>query len=182
MANHVSNFVRITNINEDVIKKVKEIFEYDDDKKEYQEAHSLTLVNNIYGTDFTDETLTRSWMEENIGAKWVYGCITEVYDDEIKLDLTSAWDPVSELIFVLSKVLQKVKPDVVVESQFEDESYNSAGVSLFTKDYNDTEYIDMDDWDVELFWEDDQYRDDFYVALSEMLDEHKRLYNENKND
>lgn len=183
MANHVSNFVSIKNIDESIVKEVKRIFEYDDSNKSYQEATSLTLVNNIFGTDFTNDTIERSWMEENVGAKWVYGSIEEVWEgDEIKILLISAWDAVTPMITQLSNLLQKTKPDVVIESIFEDEAYEFAGASYFSKEYNDTEWMDIDEWDIDRFFDDDEYRDDFYSSLNSLMDTHRDLHNGIKTD
>jgi hypothetical protein len=66
---------------------------------------------------------------------------------------------------------------------FEDEGYNFAGVYYTSKEYNDCEWVDMDEFDVEEMWENDeimyQYHDELYRIKQEHREAHKTTIEDN---
>lgn len=172
MANNVQNYIIIKNINKDVIAEIERIFSVKDDMGD---THTLNLINSIFGLNWEEKDYDRTWVIDNIGAKWVYGQIVSEYDSSVELSLTSAWDPINELLTRLSSNLFNIKDDVIIENKFEDESLDPIGVAYFSKEYNDIEYLD-DEVDINKFWEDDDYRYEIYEIVEGMMEDERRIH------
>ena len=169
MANHMETYIHIKNGDEKVAEKLKEIFT---PKEGQYQTETILLVNRLFGTSHDwDTNLSREeneqaehtwpeydWMQENVGAKWVY---SEYEHDEspenIYLILTSAWSVPQGLLKQLAKVLSEIKSDCYITGTYEDESYDPCGAFIYAGDYDDIE-----DWDDEFDWEEYE-EDDFYL-------------------
>jgi hypothetical protein len=174
MANHVENYIKIKNINKAVVDELERIFSV---KDEIGDTHTIDLVNGIYDMNWTDEDYDRGWVNDNVGAKWVYGQIESEYDDELTINLTSAWDAVNPLLKQLCSKLICIKEDVVIENRFEDESLDPMGVAYYSSEYGSVEYLD-EEIDVYKFYEDDTYREEVYEMLEELMEEERRIHKE----
>ena len=174
MANHVENYIRVKNINKEVLNELERIFSEKDD---IGDTHTIDLVNNIYDKDWKNDDYDRSWMHEYVGSKWVYGQIENETEDEITINLTSAWDAVNPLLKQLCSKLICIKEDVVIENRFEDEGLDPMGVAYISSVYESVEYLD-EEVDVYKFYEDEEYRDEVYEMLEELMDEERRIHQE----
>jgi hypothetical protein len=174
MANHVENYIRVKNCNQEVIDELQRIFSVQD---EIGDVHTIDLINRIYDKDWTNDDYDREWVLENVGAKWVYGQIEGEWDTEITINLTSAWDAVNPLLKQLCSKLICIKEDVVIENRFEDEGLDPMGVAYISSVYESVEYLD-EEVDVYKFYEDEEYRDEVYEMLEELMDEERRIHQE----
>lgn len=174
MANHVENYIRVKNINKEVVDELERIFS---NKDEIGDTHTIDLVNGIYDMNWGDDDYDRGWMHENVGAKWVYGQIESEYENELTINLTSAWDAVNPLLKQLCSKLICIKEDVVIENRFEDESLEPMGVAYISSVYDSVEYLD-EEVDVYKFYEDEEYREEVYEWLENMMDDERRIHQE----
>jgi hypothetical protein len=174
MANHVENYIKVKNINKEVFAELERIFSV---KDEIGDTGTIDLINGIYDKDWTNDDYDREWVLENVGAKWVFGQIEDESEDEITINLTSAWDAVNPLLKQLCSKLICIKEDVVIENKFEDEGLDPMGVAYYSSEYGTEEYLDAL-VDVGKFYEDDEYRDEVYEMLEELMDEERRIHKE----
>jgi hypothetical protein len=174
MANHVENYIKIKNINKEVVDELERIFSV---KDEIGDTHTIDLVNGIYDMNWTDGDYDRGWVNDNVGAKWVYGQIESEYDDELTINLTSAWDAVNPLLKQLCSKLICIKEDVVIENKFQDEGCDPMGVAYYSSEYGSVEYLD-EEIDVYKFYEDDTYREEVYEWVEQLMDEERRIHKE----
>lgn len=174
MANHVENYIKVKNINKEVVDELERIFSEKDD---IGDTHTIDLINGIFDMDWKDEDYDRGWVNDNVGAKWVYGQIESEYENEITINLTSAWDAVNPLLKQLCSKLICIKEDVVIENRFEDESLDPMGVAYYSSEYGSVEYLD-EEVDVYKFYEDEEYREEVYEWLEELMDEERRIHQE----
>ena len=177
MANHVSNYIIINNSDENVLKKVKEIFE-PKTQNPFETIWTAQLVNGVFDNIWSngEEDYDRERIIKNCGAKWFNGIISDYTDDTITLTIESARDPIMGWVEKLTEVLSNIKPDVWIQTKFEDEGYNFAGVYLTAKDYFSYEYIDIENWDVSKFLEGGDEYEAYCDELSNMMDEEVDVY------
>lgn len=173
MANHVENFIKIRNADENVLNEIKRIFEYEAENT-YKTIHTEELAQRVYGEEAPVE-YDRQWYCEKCGAKWMYGTVEDWDVDDISINITSAWDPINPWLDRLAVNLVAIKEDVVIESTFEDEGCNFFGVAYYSKEYSDEEYLD-DEVDGDKFWEDDEYRDSIFETLHLMMEDERRIH------
>ena len=71
MANTMTTYVKICNLNEETFNKTKELFETQNENS--ADVKVVEHFNKLFGTSFndTDNFPDRAWMDENIGAKWI---------------------------------------------------------------------------------------------------------------
>ena len=172
MANHIENYIIIENSNEEVQKEVQRIFQTEEGQ---WEVHSEDLAKRVFGEDAPEE-YDRTWYCDTIAAKWLYGSIEDDSEEEQTIRITSAWDPVIGWVERFAENLRKIKEDVVVHNTFEDEGYNFAGVYFVAKYYDDCEWVDMDEYEVDKIWEDDDIREEYHNELHQILMDHKEAY------
>jgi hypothetical protein len=174
MANHVENYIKVKNCNQVVIEELQRIFSV---KDEIGDTGTIDLINCIYDKEWTNDDYDREWVLENVGAKWVFGQIENETEDEITINLTSAWDAVNPLLKQLCSKLICIKEDVVIENRFEDEGLDPMGIAYYSSEYGTEEYLDAV-VDVGKFYEDDEYRESIYEMLEEMMEEERRIHKE----
>jgi len=174
MANHVDNYIKVKNINKEVVDELERIFSNKDD---VGDTHTIDLINGVFDMNWTDDDYDRGWVNDNVGAKWVYGQIESEYDDELTINLTSAWDAVNPLLKQLCSKLICIKEDVVIENIFQDESCDPMGVAYYSSEYGSEEYLD-EDIDVSKFYEDDSYREEVYEWLQQLMEEERKIHKE----
>jgi hypothetical protein len=174
MANHVENFIRVKNCNQAVIDELQRIFSVQD---EIGDVHTIDIINGVFDMEWTNDDYDRDWVLENVGAKWVFGQIEGEWDTEITINLTSAWDAVNPLLKHLCSKLICIKEDVVIENRFEDEGLDPMGIAYYSSEYGTEEYLDAV-VDVGKFYEDEEYRDEVYEMLEELMEEERRIHKE----
>lgn len=160
MANIMTTYVKVGNLNEETHKRFVDLFEDTEDL--------LSHFNKIYSTEFSDyDELDRDWMLENIGSKWIsIECDDDLsYDDSMDLVLETAWSVPTEY---LQKVVEFIGDDVVVYGTYEDESYDPIGAFVYAVDYDDIE--DYEEVELERIHEDDDYMESMYDELYQLRD------------
>jgi hypothetical protein len=167
MANHISNSIQIKNGNASVLKEVERVFHTNEG--EY-DVGTEELAQRVYGDEYPGE-YERSWIVENCGAKWFNGTLEEAEEDYISIQIESAWDPPSDWIVKLTEKLVVIKEDVIVINTYEDEGFNFVGVHLCAKHEDEHMQLDMDKYDLENIWENDDERDRLYDDQAELRDE-----------
>lgn len=172
MANHIENYIRVENANEAVLNEIKRVFQIDEG--DYQ-VHTEDLAKRVFGKNAPEE-YDRAWYCDNTGAKWLNGCVEDENLDEICILITSAWDSINGWVERFAQNLRNIKEDVVVYNTFEDEGYNFAGVYYTAKEYDDCEFVDIDEYDIEKIWEDDDVREQYYDELHQILDGHREAH------
>ena len=117
MANTMTTYVKIVNLNEETFNKVKELFETEGENSSEVNVinHFTKLFDEEYDeTDFTE----REWMDENIGSKWIRIEFGDVeYTPEVDLILETAWNVPTEYIQKVVEVLNKLDKDIVAAKQ-----------------------------------------------------------------
>jgi hypothetical protein len=172
MANHMETYIEIKNGNKDVADKLRDIFQ---PKEGEWESHTEDIYKALYG-DEAPEEYDRSWVIDNIGAKWITADFT--YDEDpkyIELRTTSAWSVPIDMLEKLANVLAEIKEDCYIIGVYEDESFDPCGAFVYAGGYTDIE-----DWDGEIdydkIWEDDDYRDDLYTEINYLRTELEEQY------
>jgi hypothetical protein len=172
MANNIENYIVIENSNEEVLKEIQRVFQLDDGD---WEVHSEDLAKRVFGED-TPKEYDRNWYCDNTGAKWLHGCIEDDSPEEPIIRITSAWDPINGWVERFAQNLRNIKEDVIVHNTFEDEGYNFAGVYYTSNEYDDCEWVDIDSYDIQKIWEDDDIREQYHDELHQILVEHKTAH------
>lgn len=169
MANTMTTYVKIVNLNEETFGKVKELFETEGENSSQVEV--TNHFNKLFETEFnnTDKYMDREWMDENIGSKWIRIEFGDVeYAPDVDLVLETAWNVPTEYIQKVVEVLNKLDKDIVAYGTYEDEGYSPVGAFVYGYEYDDIE--DYDEFDAERIWGDDDYMEEMYDALYEHRD------------
>ena len=180
MANTMTTYVKIVNLNEETFNKVKELFE-----TEGENSSIVNLTNHFNGLfdweyDETDYN-QREWMDENIGSKWISVEFNgSEYSSEVDLIIESKWSVPTEYIQKVVEFLNKTDRDIVAYGTYEDEGYSPIGAFVFGYDYDDIE--DYDEVDGERMWNDDDYNEEIYDGLYSHRDSLYEAYLEVKKE
>lgn len=180
MANTMTTYVKIVNLNEETFNKVKELFE-----TEGENSSIVNLTNHFNGLfdweyDETDYN-QREWMDENIGSKWISVEYNgSEYSPEVDLIIESKWSVPTEYIQKVVEFLNKTDKDIVAYGTYEDEGYSPIGAFVFGYDYDDIE--DYDEVDGERMWNDDDYNEEIYDGLYSHRDSLYEAYLEVKKE
>lgn len=180
MANTMTTYVKIVNLNEETFNKVKELFE-----TEGENSSIVNLTNHFNGLfdweyDETDYN-QREWMDENIGSKWISVEYNgSEYSPEVDLIIESKWSVPTEYIQKVVEFLNKTDKDIVAYGTYEDEGYSPIGAFVFGYDYDDIE--DYDEVDGERMWNDDDYNEEIYNGLYSHRDSLYEAYLEVKKE
>jgi hypothetical protein len=173
MANTMSTYVKVCNLNEETFSKVKELFQTENENSSLVEVSNH--FNKLFGTDFntTDNYMDRSWMDENIGSKWITIEFGDVeYTPEVDLIIESAWNVPTEYIQQVRDVLIELDKDIVLYGTYEDESYSPIGAFVYGYDYDDIEDYD-EEVDSKRMWDDDDYNEEI---MDELYNHRNSLY------
>jgi len=183
MANVMTTFVSIKNINEDVSSYINSMVDTDPEQKFYnQTVRALDFINDLYGTDFSEENYwTVGWGNENVGSKWLTFDWIEMMDDEIRFNLETAWSVPFGFLETLTKKLVSIHSEVVVTGTYEDESYDPMGAFLYADDYEDIEDYDGE-VDYDAIWDEDDYRENLLDELGKYQQGLEEAYYEYLND
>lgn len=185
MANEMTSFVRVKKANDDVVKRLKEIFTPSEGK---YDVNSIELMNRIYGTNYSYEANKEDWDEtidwpssdewsEKLGPKWSYGeeFYMEEGDTEGSFIIRSAWSVPQVLLESIAKELYTIKEDCYLVGNYEDEGYDPVGAFIYANDYDDIEDLDHA-YDPQDLWENDELRDDMWDEVSELEKDIENAY------
>lgn len=169
MANTMTTYVRIVNLDTDSHKKFKELFSTPENSSFVDTFDNL---NKMYGVKFDElNGPSRDWMEENVGSKYIEielnsPVVEGEFSSEEYLILNTAWTVPTEYLQKLVEVLGKDNKEVAVYGTYEDESYNPIGAFVYADDYDDIEDLyEEDELDMNEMFEDDDYREKIYEEL-----------------
>lgn len=181
MANMITTYVKIVNLNDDTRNKVLDLFSTPENNSY---VNILENLNKVYGESFAEpEGVSRDWMDDNVGAKSLE--IETSFDNESDADyldiiLTSAWNVPTQYLEKLVSVLNEIDEEVAIYGTYEDESYSPMGAFVYAFDYDDME--DYDEVDSDKMYEDDDYREEIYDELHAHRDSLWESYLEVKKD
>lgn len=166
MANHMTTYVKVANLNEPAFNKLMELIY---PLKGKYNIESVEVVNRLFKTDYSVEEKRFpdfAWMVDNIGSKWIeIECDDEpVFDTEYSFRVTSAWHVPEEYLLTLTQELVDVKNDVVLYGTYEDESYDPIGAFVYADEYEDSEDLDIE-IDFDQLWDDEDYRISIFDEL-----------------
>jgi hypothetical protein len=166
MANIMTTFVRVDNINQDVVSFFKSVVDTDPEQKYYPHTpNDLLIINTLYGTDFTEENYYDiGWGNEHLGSKWLRFDWIEIDNDSIRFNLESAWHFPEGFIKKLTERVTSIHSETIVTGTYEDESYDPMGAFLYADDYEDIEDYDGE-VDYDAIWDDDDYRENLLDEL-----------------
>jgi hypothetical protein len=180
MANMMTTYVKIVNLNDETRKKVLDLFSTPENSSY---VNILENLNKVYGENFTDgESVSREWMDDNVGSKSleIETSSDGEESDYFDLILTSAWNVPTGYLEKLTSVLNEIDEEVALYGTYEDESYSPIGAFVYAYDYDDME--DYDEIDSERMWEDDDYREEMHDELHAHRDSLWESYLEVKED
>lgn len=130
-----------------------------------------------------NDGVLNSWSLDNLGSKW-----TVFYDNwgGGEFSIESAWYPPKEFFIHLYKLMSEIDPEVVIEVQYEDETYDPVGAFVIKKDVDGTPCIwqeedEMEDPTVDMDWDDEEFEQtqaDFMDSVAETQSELLRLCHE----
>ena len=128
--------------------------------------------------EMSGDGVLNSWSLDNLGSKW-----TTFYDDwgGGEFSIESAWYPPKEFFFHLYKLMAKIDPEVVIEVQYEDETYDPIGAFVLKKDANgdavfyNEEDDEMEDPTVDMDWDDEEYEQTQMDFMDEIADRQQEM-------
>jgi len=114
-------------------------------------------VHEMFWSDVNEEeTSTRSWYIDNIGAKW---CNVQDIDVE-SISCCSAWDYPEYFYVKIAEEAEKIDPKVIFAATYEDEMPNFFGSSVFYEgEVYDNYMIESDEYSNEglsFYWDEDE--------------------------
>jgi hypothetical protein len=179
MANIMTTYVKIKNLDEESHKKLVDL--YQTDSESFTDKDLLPHFNKLYDREFndTDNFYGIAFMNDNVGSKWLsieFGCWStkefKEYSDTVDLVLESAWNVPALYLEKLTEVLTEINKDVVVYGTYEDESWEPMGAFVYAYDYDDIE-----DYDEEVEFEDmlndEEYR---YEVMNDLREHRDAMY------
>jgi hypothetical protein len=177
MANVMTTYVKIKNLDEETHKKLVDLYQTDSDS--FTDKDLLPHFNKLYDREFndTDNFYGIAFMNDNVGSKWLsieFGCWStkefKEYSDTVDLVLESAWNVPALYLEKLTEVLTEINKDVVVYGTYEDESWEPMGAFVYAHDYDDIE-----DYDEEVEFEDMLNDEEYRYEVMNDLREHRDL-------
>lgn len=169
MANVMSTFVKLVNLNESSFSEFKKIFP----TKENNSSVNIEIhLSKLYGENFGEDGISLNWMNENIGGKQFNVTFHDGYynegafQSEVEIYLENAWSLPEAYLKRLINYLTKVDNNIILYGTYVDEFYDPVGAFVYAKDnYADIEELNPK---VEINQMDnDDYREEAYKRLRE---------------
>ena len=192
MANVMTTYVKIKNLDEESHKKLVDLFQTEGDS--FTDKDILPHFNKLYDRNFndTDNFYGIAFMTDNVGSKWLnveFGCWSteefKQYSDTVDLILESAWNVPTLYLEQLTYVLTQINKDIVVYGTYEDESWEPMGAFVYADDYDDIEDYD-EEVEVDDMLNDEEYRyevmNDLYEHRDAMLEAYLEVKKEREED
>ena len=133
MANNVQNIIEIKYDGQEYIKSFLE------------KIGSIHTKDEALDTLYDDSENTRSWWEDNIGAKWAYIEDFEYDDTSATLTIVSAWSQVTPFVEYLDN---QTNNETSIKFTYIDEMPNFIGYMNYENGEVIHEYEEMDMWSV----------------------------------
>lgn len=175
MANNVRCSVQFVNIDEAGKEKLESLY------NRIRKDENPRWFGDLWvapGGDITyEETNSRSWYTDNIGAKWCY--FDDFGDDYFVTE--SAWDWPSDGVEWVVTQVAKAQPNIVAEVRYEDEMPNFYGAAVYNADglYEDfqTDYDEMrlgimdENEDIAAEWndEEEEFSEEGYDLFNDVM-------------
>ncbi len=175
MANVMTTYVKIINLNEESHKKLIDLFQTKGETFEHEDL--IPHFNKLYDREFndTDNFYGIGFMNDNVGSKWLrieFGeWSTENFvkqENEVDLILESAWNVPTKYLEQLAYVLTEINKDIIIYGTYEDESWEPMGAFVYAHDYDDIE-----DYDEEVEYEDMLNDEEYRYEVMNYLYEHR---------
>jgi hypothetical protein len=192
MANVMTTYVKIKNLDEESHKKLVDLFQTEGDS--FTDKDILPHFNKLYDRNFndTDNFYGIAFMTDNVGSKWLnveFGCWSteefKQYSDTVDLILESAWNVPTLYLEQLTYVLTQINKDIVVYGTYEDESWEPMGAFVYADDYDDIEDYD-EEVEIDDMLNDEEYRyqvmNDLYEHRDMMLEAYLEVKKEREED
>jgi hypothetical protein len=192
MANVMTTYVKIKNLDEESHKKLVDLFQTEGDS--FTDKDILPHFNKLYDRNFndTDNFYGIAFMTDNVGSKWLnieFGCWSteefKQYSDTVDLVLESAWNVPTLYLEQLTYVLTQINKDIVVYGTYEDESWEPMGAFVYADDYDDIEDYD-EEVELDDMLNDEEYRyevmNDLYEHRDAMLEAYLEVKKERDED
>jgi hypothetical protein len=192
MANIMTTYVKIKNLDEEAHKKLVDLFQTESDS--FTDKDLLPHFNKLYDRDFndTDNFYGIAFMNDNVGSKWLsveFGCWSteefKQFSDTVDLVLESAWNVPTLYLEQLTYVLTQINKDIVVYGTYEDESWEPMGAFVYADDYDDIEDYD-EEVEIDDMLNDEEYRyqvmNDLYEHRDMMLEAYLEVKKEREED
>jgi hypothetical protein len=192
MANVMTTYVKIKNLDEESHKKLVDLFQTEGDS--FTDKDILPHFNKLYDRNFndTDNFYGIAFMNDNVGSKWLnieFGCWSteefKQYSDTVDLILESAWNVPTLYLEQLTYVLTQINKDIVVYGTYEDESWEPMGAFVYADDYDDIEDYD-EEVEIDDMLNDEEYRyevmNDLYEHRDAMLEAYLEVKKEREED
>ena len=179
MANVMTTYVKIKNLDEDTHKKLVDL--YQTESESFTDKDLLPHFNKLYDRNFndTDNFYGIAFMNDNVGSKWLnieFGCWSteefKQFSDTVDLVLESAWNVPTLYLEKLTEVLTEINKDVVLYGTYEDESWEPMGAFVYAYDYDDIEDSE-EEVEVEELLQDEDYR---YEVMNDLREHRDSLY------
>jgi hypothetical protein len=179
MANIMTTYVKIKNLDEESHKKLVDLFQTESES--FTDKDLLPHFNKLYDRDFnnTDNFYGVGFMNDNVGSKWLsveFGCWSteefKQFSDSVDLVLESAWNVPTKYLEQLTYVLTQINKDIVVYGTYEDESWEPIGAFVYADDYDDIEDYD-EEVVVEDMLNDEEYR---YEVMNDLREHRDVMY------
>jgi len=192
MANIMTTYVKIKNLDEEAHKKLVDLFQTESDS--FTDKDLLPHFNKLYDRDFndTDNFYGIAFMNDNVGSKWlriefgVWSTKNFVEETtEVDLILESAWNVPTKYLEQLTSVLTEVNKDIVVYGTYEDEMYEPIVAFVYAYDYDAIEDLD-EEVEINDMIEDEEYRyevmNDLYEHRDSLLESYLEIKKEREED
>lgn len=179
MANVMTTYVKIKNLDEESHKKLVDLYQTESDS--FTDKDLLPHFNKLYDRNFndTDNFYGIAFMTDNVGSKWLnieFGCWSteefKQYSDTVDLVLESAWNVPTLYLEQLTAVLTEINKDVVVYGTYEDEAWEPMGAFVYAYEYDDIEDYD-EEVEVEDMLQDEDYR---YEVMNDLREHRDAMY------
>jgi hypothetical protein len=176
MANIMTTYVKIKNLDEESHKKLVDLFQTKGET--FTDEDLLPHFNKLYDRNFNDthNFYGISFMLDNVGSKWLtieFGCWSfeefKQYSDTVDLILETAWNVPTKYLEQLTSVLTEINKDIIVYGTYEDESWEPMGAFVYADDYDDIEDYD-EEVEIDDMLNDEEYRYEVMRDLYEHRD------------
>jgi hypothetical protein len=192
MANIMTTYVKIKNLDEESHKKLVDLFQTKGET--FTDEDLLPHFNKLYNRNFndTDNFYGISFMLDNVGSKWLtieFGCWSfeefKQYSDTVDLILETAWNVPTKYLEQLTSALTEINKDIIVYGTYEDESWEPMGAFVYADDYDDIEDYD-EEVEIDDMLNDEEYRyqvmNDLYEHRDMMLEAYLEVKKEREEE
>jgi hypothetical protein len=192
MANIMTTYVKIKNLDEESHKKLVDLFQTKGET--FTDEDLLPHFNKLYDRNFNDthNFYGISFMLDNVGSKWLtieFGCWSfeefKQYSDTVDLILETAWNVPTKYLEQLTSVLTEINKDIIVYGTYEDESWEPMGAFVYADDYDDIEDYD-EEVEIDDMLNDEEYRyqvmNDLYEHRDMMLEAYLEVKKEREEE